>query len=163
MIGEHGRARVGSPSVDNPSPLGYNHTMPNLRTEWSCVFAASALSLLAGCSHPATPAAPVTQVSQGVAATLTTAAPAHTGDDTLVITLADAQTHQPIGDANVTASAEAVSPRLPGANVSGRAQGNGVYNAPVVLAIATSYHINVQVERIGHPPVAFTFTLDVPN
>lgn len=119
----------------------------------------------AGCSHPTNPPAiSPAQTSAGVTATLSTSpSPPHTGDDVLVITLTDAQTAQPIGDANVTASAEAQSPRLPGTAVSGRAQGNGVYNVPVVLGIVSLYRIQVQAQRPGHPTATFSFPIDTPN
>ena len=66
-------------------------------------------------------------------------------------------------DANVTARAEAVSPRLPGQPNSGRAQGNGVYNIPVVLAVASSYRIQVQAARSGLPTATFSFLIDAPH
>lgn len=118
-----------------------------------------------GCSRPpAPPAVSPAQTSAGITATLsTTPSPPHTGDDVLIITLTDAQTGQPIGDANVTASAEAVSPRLPGTAVSGRAQGNGVYNVPVVLGVVTSYRIQVQAQRPGYPTATFSFPIDAPS
>lgn len=89
--------------------------------------------------------------------------PAHTGDDTLIITLTDAGTGKPIGDANVTASAESLSPRLPGPDVTGRAQGNGLYNVPVVLAVVSAYQVQVLAERPGYPTGTFSFSIDVPN
>lgn len=126
---------------------------------------AGAVLVLAGCSHPPLPpAASAAQTSAGITATLsTTPTPPHTGDDVLVITLTDAQTAQPIGDANVSASAEAQAPRLPATAVSGRAQGNGVYDVPVVLGIATSYRIQVQAQRPGYPTATFSFPIDVPR
>ncbi len=127
---------------------------------WLAAFAAL---LAAGCGgHPVSPAPPAAaQTSQGLSATLTTTpAPPHTGDDTLVFTLSDAATHAPVGDANVSAVAQMLSPRLPGSAVTGRAQGNGVYQIPMRLSIATRYSVQVQVQRIAHPSATFTFPLE---
>lgn len=123
---------------------------------------ASAL-LLTGCTaHHASPAAtPGAQTSQGLSATLTTIpAPPHTGDDTLIFTLTDAQTHAPVGDADISATAQMLSPRLPGSPVTGRAQGNGVYQIPIRLGIATTYRVQVQAQRTAHPAATFTFPLE---
>lgn len=116
-----------------------------------------------GCSpRPAPPAAATgPQAQNGVSATLTTTpSPPHTGDDTLIVTLTDSQTNAPIGDANVSVTAAMLSPRLPGTLVTGRAQGNGVYQVPVRLGIATKYNIQVLVQRPGHALAAFSFPLE---
>lgn len=144
--------------------FSYNLTMPCSAKVVFCLFAAGVALTSAGCSRTAVPASLPPQTSAGITASLTTTPlPAHTGDDTMVITLRDAQTSLPVGDANVTCSAEAQSPHLPGQAVSGRAQGNGVYNAPVTLPVASPYHIQVKAERPGHPTAAFMFPVDVPN
>jgi hypothetical protein len=120
--------------------------------------------LQAGCSKPASTPPPAPQTSAGITGTLSVSPwPAHSGDDTLVITLLDSATARPIGDANVTASAEAQSPRLPGQEVSGRAQGNGVYDVPVVLGIATNYLIQVRAERPAHQTATFSFPINAPS
>ncbi len=120
------------------------------------------LMLAAGCAHPAAPpAASLAQTQDGLRVSLSTVpAPPHTGDDTLLLTLTDVATGAPVGNANVTASAEALAPRLPGALVSGRAQGNGAYQVPVRLSIATRYAVQVQIERPGRAPASFTFPLE---
>jgi len=129
-------------------------------------FAALGAALAAGCgTHAAPPAAPSgAQTSQGLSATLTTTpAPPHTGDDTLVLTLTDAATGAPVVDANVSATAQMLSPRLPGSLVTGRAQGNGVYQIPIRLGIATRYSVQVQAQQGAHPPATFTFALEAPQ
>ncbi len=127
-------------------------------------FALPVLALLvAGCgTHPAPPMVRSgAQTSQGLTATLvTTPAPPHTGDDTLVLTLTDAVTHMSVGDANVSAVAQMLSPRLPGSPVTGRAQGNGVYQIPMRLGIATRYSVQVQAQRPAHPTAVFIFPLE---
>jgi hypothetical protein len=149
-----------------PQWIGYNPDMAArgqaARKLWGSIAAAGLCA--SGCTQSSVPAVSAAQTSAGIKATLTTTpTPAHTGDDTLILTLSDAQTTQPIGDANVTARAEAVSPRLPGQPNSGRAQGNGVYQVPVVLAVASSYHIQVQAERPGLPTATFSFLIDAPH
>ncbi len=129
---------------------------------WACC-AALAAALATGCgARPAPPAAPGgVQTSQGISATLaTTPAPPHTGDDILVLTLTDAATGAPVGDANVSATAQMLSPRLPGSPVTGRAQGNGVYQIPLRLGIATRYSVRVQAQQGARPPATFIFALE---
>ncbi len=121
------------------------------------------LTLAAGCGKPAMPppAPSAVQTSAGLTATLaTTPTPPHTGDDVLILTLSDAATHAPVGDANVSAIAQMLSPRLPGSAVTGRAQGNGVYQIPIRLGIATRYRVQVQAQRTAHPVATFTFPLE---
>ncbi len=125
--------------------------------------AALAGLLAGGCgAHPPHPAPPGgAQTSQGLSATLaTTPAPPHTGDDTLILTLTDAATGAPVGDANVSATAQMLSPRLPGSPITGRAQGNGIYQIPLRLGIATRYSVQIQAQRSAHPPATFTFALE---
>ena len=117
--------------------------------------------LFGGCSQSTTPATPTVQVANGMAITLTTTpTPPHTGDDTLIVTMMDAASHDPIGNANVTATPVMQSPRMRGTNVSGRAQGNGRYEIPVRFAIATRYEISLHIERTGKPPTNVTFPLE---
>ncbi len=116
--------------------------------------------LLVGCSRPNAPAAPPTQIADGMDITLTASPPAHTGDNTFVVTLADDATKAPIGNANINATPEMLSPRLPGTSTSGRAQGNGVYNLPVRLGIATRYNIALHIERPGQPATEVSFPVE---
>lgn len=120
-------------------------------------------ALLMGCSHNGpTPAAPVMQTIGDIRASLATVpTEPHTGDDTLVVTLTDPSTNTSIGDANLTAQTVSLAPRLPGVPTTGRAQGNGIYNIPVRFAIASSYRVELQVQRVGRPPVTFTFPLNI--
>lgn len=119
--------------------------------------------LLTGCKRTAPPpVAPSVQTLGDVRAALTTVPiPPHTGDDTLVITLTNPTTNQPIGDANLTALTVSLAPHLPGVPTTGRAQGNGLYDIPVRFAIASTYRVELTVQRIGHAPVTFAFPLDV--
>lgn len=117
----------------------------------------------AGCSQSAAPLATMSQTSAGINATMTTAEAPHTGDDVLVVTLHDTATGASIGDANVSGVAEAQSPRLPGQSVTGRAQGNGVYDIPVTLPVISGYKVVVTAERPTHPTATFTFSVDVPK
>lgn len=116
--------------------------------------------ILSGCSRPASPPASVSQTAAGMVVTLTTSPPAHTGDNTFVVTLADAQTQVPIGNANITVTPEMLSPRLPGSPTSGRAQGNGVYNLPVRLGIATQYSIDLKIARPGQAETEVSFPVE---
>ena len=125
---------------------------------WTLIIALA--GILAGCSRTAAPTASVSQSVAGMAVTLTTSPPAHTGDNTFVVTLADAQTQAPIGNANITVTPEMLSPRLPGAPTSGRAQGNGVYNLPVRLGVATRYNIVLEIERPGRAKTEVSFPVE---
>ena len=87
--------------------------------------------------------------------------PPHTGDDTLNLTLRDAATGAPVADANVTATPNMMAPREPGQSNSGRAQGNGVYQVPLRLPIATQYDLQVEISRRGGPPpVTLSFPIE---
>lgn len=92
--------------------------------------------------------------------TLSASPPAHTGDNTFVVTLKDAASGAPVGNANVTATPEMMSPRLPGTPTSGRAQGNGTYNVPIRLGVATRYVVALHVERTGHPAADASFPVE---
>ena len=128
--------------------------------------------LLAGCApKPSAPVRPVTQTVGGltiqmttIPAQATTPAPPHSGDNTLSLTLTDAATGAPVGDANVTVTPNMLAPREQGATNSGRAQGNGVYQVPLRLPIATKYDVEVQIERRGGlPPVTVSFPLEATH
>ena len=122
---------------------------------------AAGLVCLSGCARPQAPAPPQTQTAGGLNVSLTTSpSPPHTGDDTLIVTLTDAATGGAVGNANVTGTAAAVSPRLPGVVNSGRAQGNGVYNIPTRLSIATQYSVTLKIQRTGQPETDVVFTIE---
>ena len=78
----------------------------------------------------------------------------------LTVTLADAATGMPVGNANITATPDMCSPVMRGVNTSGRAQGNGLYNIPVRLAVATQYLLTLHIERPGHAAADFSFSLE---
>ncbi len=105
--------------------------------------------MLTGCSKPSPPVSSLQQTENGMTVTLSLSPMPHTGDNTFVVTLRNSATDAPIGNANITAVPEMLSPRLPGASVSGRAQGNGVYNIPVRLGIATRYSLLLHIQRPG--------------
>jgi len=112
-----------------------------------------------GCSNPRVPAAPPSQVKDGLTVTLVTDT-AHSGDNTLTVTLSDSLTQTPVGNANITATPNMLSPQLPGTPTSGRAQGNGVYNIPVRLGVATRYSLLLHIERPGQPATEITFPIE---
>ena len=95
-----------------------------------------------------------------VSVTLTSTLTPHTGDNMLSVRVVDAKTHAPVGNANLTASPEMMAPRTPGAITSGRAQGDGVYEIPVRLAIPSRYDIDVKIERPGQPTASVTFPVE---
>ena len=115
---------------------------------------------LAGCGHPAAPAAPPSRTVSGLVVTLTAGADAHVGDNTFSVTLTDAQTRAPIGNANVTAKPQMLAPQMRGVGTSGRAQGNGLYLIPVRLAVATRYDLSLTVERPGHAAAQVSFPVE---
>lgn len=115
---------------------------------------------LAGCSRTPVPAVPSSQTVAGMVITLTTAPPPHSGDNTFGLTLADARTQAPIGNANITVTPEMLSPRLPGAPTSGRAQGMGGYSLPVRLGVATRYNIVLEIERPGRTKAEVIFPVE---
>jgi len=114
---------------------------------------------VAGCSRPAPPAAAPSRISGSLLITLTSPPP-HTGDNTFVVTLTDVATQAPIGNANITATPQMLSPPLPGTSTTGRAQGNGVYTVPVRLGIATRYNIALKIERPGSTAAQVTFPVE---
>ena len=115
--------------------------------------------LLAGCSHPAAPVLSRQTVGD-LAVTLTADPPPHVGDNMFSVTLADAGTNAPTGNANITATPEMLAPRGSGSPSSGRAQGNGSYLVPVRLGIATRYDIALHIERPGKPAADVSFPID---
>lgn len=121
----------------------------------------TAAMLVGGCSNPTAATKPQTQAAGGLTIQLRTLPdPPHTGDNTVIVTLTDAATNTPVGDANLTATADMSAPRLPGPTSSGRAQGMGVYNLPVTLAVATRYNVKLHIVRIGKPATDVVFAVE---
>jgi hypothetical protein len=115
--------------------------------------------LLTGCSHPAPPLASHKTVGD-LAVTFAADPPPHAGDNMFSVTLADAVTQAPVGNANITANPEMLSHTGTGSPSSGRAQGNGLYLVPVRLGIATRYDISLHIERPGKPVADVSFPVD---
>lgn len=115
---------------------------------------------LTGCSHPLVPQSLPPQTAANTVVTLTSGPSAHTGDNTLTVTLADAATGAPVGNANITATPEMLSPHLPGASTTGRTQGNGLYTIPVRLGVASRYNIALKIERPGKAPAEALFPVE---
>ena len=85
---------------------------------------------------------------------------AHTGDNTLGVTLGRCYDGGPVGNANITATPEMLSPRLPGSSTTGRAQGNGFYTIPVRLGVASKYSITLKIERPGKAAAEAAFPVE---
>lgn len=119
------------------------------------------LFFLSGCSRKQSVTVPAQQFVNGMVITLASPAP-HMGDNTISIMLADSGSTppSPIGNANITAIAEMISPRLPGSEISGRAQGNGLYNIPLRLGIATRYKLTLHIARPGRTQTTVIFPLE---
>jgi hypothetical protein len=118
-------------------------------------------SFLGGCSQPKQSSAPTSKVAGDLTVTFTTSTPPpHSGDDTGIITIVQTATGQPVSDASVVATANMTGPKADGAPASGRSQGSGRYEVPLRL-IATTYDIDVHIERPGQPAVDVTFPIDV--
>jgi len=115
---------------------------------------------LTGCSRTAAPPAPPRQTVGNTVVTLTSGPTAHTGDNFLTVALTDAATGAAVGNANITATPEMLSPRLPGASTSGRAQGSGSYSIPVRLGIASRYSITLKIERPGRATAEASFMVE---
>lgn len=119
-----------------------------------------AAGVLAGCSHTTPPAPPPRQATGDTAVTLNSGSVAHTGDNTLSVTLADTATGAPVGNANITATPEMLSPRTAGASTTGRSQGNGLYTIPVRLGVASGYSIELKIERPGRAAATASFVVE---
>lgn len=124
------------------------------------ILAAGLAGVGAGCSRPAVPQPLPQQTVGSTVITLTSGPTVHTGDNTLTVTLADAATGGPVGNANITATPEMLAPRLPGASTTGRAQGNGLYTIPVRLGVASRYNIALKIDRPGKPAAEVSFTVE---
>lgn len=129
---------------------------------WRRIAGAAVLLALAGCSPRATmPPQPASQTVSGLTVQMTTPQTPHSGDNTLNLTLTDAATNMPVPDANVTCTPNMLAPRGTFEAVSGRSQGNGVYQVPVRLPIATRYELQFDITRRGGlPPVTVSFPLE---
>lgn len=131
-----------------------------LRPTISFLFAFVFGLLLTGCVRTPPVLPPVTQqTNAGMTVALTSSSP-HTGDNTISIMVTDASTKSPVGNANVAATAEMVSPRLPGTSVSGRAQGNGLYNIPMRFGVATRYNLTLHILRPGQATATVVFPIE---
>ena len=119
----------------------------------------AAALLLTGCSKPQAPS-PARKTVGDLAVTLTASPPPHTGDNSFTVTLADAITLAPIGNANITANPEMLSHTGTGSLSSGRSEGNGLYMIPVRLGIATRYDISLHIERPGKPAADVSFPIE---
>lgn len=115
---------------------------------------------LAGCSQTAAPKTLPRQTAGDTAITLTSGAAAHTGDNTLSVTLADAATGALVGNANITATPEMLSPRMAGASTTGRSQGNGLYTIPIRLGVASRYSVALKIERPGKAAAEASFVIE---
>lgn len=123
------------------------------------VSACAVLLLVAGCSKPAAPITAHKTIGD-LDVTLMASPPPHVGDNSFSVTLADAVTHAPVGNANITANPEMLSHSGTGGASSGRSQGNGLYLIPVRLGIATRYDINLHIERPGTPAAEVAFPVE---
>lgn len=115
---------------------------------------------MTGCSRTAAPLALLRQTAGDTAIVLTSGAAAHTGDNTLSVTLADAASGAPVGNANITATPEMLSPRMAGASTTGRSQGNGLYTIPVRLGVASRYKVALKIERPGRAVAEASFIVE---
>ena len=115
---------------------------------------------LTGCSRTAAPQALPRQTAGDTVITLTSGPTAHTGDNFLTVALTDVATGAAVGNANITATPEMLSPRLPGPSTSGRAQGSGSYSIPVRLGIASRYSITLKIERPGKKAAEASFLVE---
>ncbi|MGO8672181.1 MAG: hypothetical protein ACLQVD_12550 [Capsulimonadaceae bacterium] len=130
-------------------------------TSRAAVVLLAAAWMTAGCSHPKEGPAVATQTVGGLTISFTTSPwPPHSGDITGIVGVSDAATGAAVDDASVVASADMTAPRNPGAPASGRFQGNGQYEVPLRV-IATTYSVDVHIERPGQPAADADFPLDV--
>lgn len=120
---------------------------------------AAMIMCAAGCSHPV-PTVTAHKTVGDLAVSFTADPPPHVGDNAFQVTVADAQTQAPVGNANITADPQMLSQNGTGTQTSGRAQGNGVYQIPVRLGISTRYDISLHIERPGHPAADVSFPVE---
>lgn len=115
---------------------------------------------LTGCSRPQHTSKTVTKSAGDINVSMTVIPwPPHSGDDTVVVTLQDSVSGTPIDNANIVATAVMTSPKLPGSNITGRFRGQGSYEIPVRL-VATTYDLNIRIERPQKSPVQTSFPLE---
>ncbi len=119
----------------------------------------TAALLLAGCSHPAAPAAAHKTIGD-LAVSFLADPPPHVGDNSFRVTVAEFPAQTLVGNANITADPQMLSHNATGSKTSGRSQGNGVYLVPVRLGVATRYDIRLHIERPGHPPAEAAFPIE---
>ena len=119
-------------------------------------FALCFVLLLAGCSKPAPPAVAHKGVGD-LSVTLTAGSPPHIGDNTFSVTLVNSYTQAPIENAGITATPEMLSRSGAGSPSHGQPQGNGLYQVPIRLGVATRYDINLHIERPGSPAADVSF------
>lgn len=124
-----------------------------------CIFWPSCFLLLAGCSHPA-PTVTAHKTVGDLAVSFTADPPPHVGDNSFRVSVADAETQAPVGNANITADPEMLSQSGTGTKTSGRSQGNGLYFIPVRLGVSTRYDITLHIERPGHPDADVSFPIE---
>ena len=117
------------------------------------------LLFAAGCSKPAAPSAQHKTVGDLVIS-FTANPPPHVGDNSFQVTVADAASSAPVGNANITVDPEMLSHPGTGTKTSGRSQGNGVYLLPVRLGIATRYDVSLHIERPGKPATDASFPIE---
>jgi len=128
---------------------------------WALLGMALIAGVIGGCSHPdATPAVAKKLVADLSVSFTTSPWPPHSGDSSGIVTIADAATGAPVDDASVVATANMEAPQSNGEPASGRFQGNGSYDVPLRM-IATTYTIDVHIERPGKPAVDAAFPIDV--
>ncbi len=140
---------------------GSKETVPKrhkMTAQSALCFAATTL-LVAGCSHPV-PAVTAHKIVGDLAVSFIADPAPHVGDNSFRVTVADAQTHAPVGNANITADPQMLSQNGTGTKTSGRSQGNGVYLLPVRLGIATRYDISLHIERPGKPGADVFFPIE---
>ncbi len=131
-----------------------------MRIAVSLTLAVCVFGTLTGCSRSDLPQSVPPQIAGSTTVTLTSGSAVHTGDNTLTVTLADAATGAPVGNANITATPEMLSPRLPGASTTGRAIGNGFYTIPVRFGVASRYNLTLKIERPGKTAAEVSFPVE---
>jgi len=134
--------------------------MPKLLQSTSAALVALIIAS-SGCSRSTQSQKVLTQTSGDVTVQFTVmganGGPAHSGEDTAVVTVMS--NGQPVDDANVLATANMKAPKLAGSPASGRFEGNGQYNVPLRL-VATTYDVDVKIVRLNKPAVELTFPVE---
>jgi hypothetical protein len=133
--------------------------MPKRSTISFFVLSLSAIAFVsAGCSRSQQGSQTLTQTAGDLTVSFTTQpSPPHSGEDVAIVTIMS--NGQPVNDASVVATANMRAPKLPGPLSSGRFQGNGQYQVPLRL-VATTYDVDVHIERQRHAAVDVTFSIE---